>query len=188
MLRHPKWQQVGVAKSIYANIEFRGGEGIIFSNIDYNACLIYTSWKSWASYPSLSWGTVGCLRGKFFFHLRSTSWPYSSHPPCIVLASSLGESGGGFRSSKAIRRIHASRLEARHRNLEGQVCSIPHCFIHIQGWPASRCDCEDLDAAVDVFELTRTGPKPTKLEPEPAKPNQITRTETDKSNHIATQI
>ena len=30
MLCHPKWQQVGVTKPIYANIEFRGGGGITF--------------------------------------------------------------------------------------------------------------------------------------------------------------
>ena len=30
MLRHPKWQQVGVTKSIYANIEFRGRRGDFF--------------------------------------------------------------------------------------------------------------------------------------------------------------
>ena len=45
-----------------------------------------------------------------------------------------------------------------------------------------------VDAAVDVFDLTRTGPKPTKLEPAPAKPNRMIRTEPDKSNHVATQI
>ena len=30
MLRHPKWQQVGVTEPIYANIEFRGAGGYIF--------------------------------------------------------------------------------------------------------------------------------------------------------------
>ena len=66
MLCHPKWQQVGVTKPIYANIEFRGAGGQLFSNMVYNACLIYISWKSWAGYLSLSWGTVGCLRGELF--------------------------------------------------------------------------------------------------------------------------
>ena len=45
-----------------------------------------------------------------------------------------------------------------------------------------------VDAAVDVVDLTKTGPKPTKLEPVPAKPSRMIRTEPDKSNHVATQI
>ena len=45
-----------------------------------------------------------------------------------------------------------------------------------------------VDAAVDVFGLTKAGPKPTKLKPVPAKPNRMIRTESNKSNHVATQI
>ena len=62
MLHYPERQQVGLTKQMYANIEFRGAGGF-FSNIVFNACLIHISWKSWASYLSLSWGTVGRLRG-----------------------------------------------------------------------------------------------------------------------------
>ena len=88
MLRHPKWQQVGVTKSIYFNIEFRGAGGI-FSNTVFNVCLIYTSWNFWAGYLSLSWGTMGCLGGGIISSIYGLLLGLDEPPPCIILGDHL---------------------------------------------------------------------------------------------------
>ena len=88
----------------------------------YNACLTYISWKSWAGYLSLSWGTVGCLRGELFLpstvYFLALLWPPPLH--------NFGLVAWGKRRRVSVRQSHSqdARLKTgskTHRNLEGQT-------------------------------------------------------------------